>query len=68
MRHDIDGTARMSGIEPEASGTETKADDVNTVACKAFSSLTGPEKARYVGKVVVFFVTFGFVFPNILID
>ena len=50
------------------SGAEPKASDVNTVSGKAFSQMTGAEKVRYAGKVVVFLVTFGFVFPNILVD
>lgn len=50
------------------SGNGSNTNDVNTVAGKAFSQMTGAEKARYVGKVIVFLVTFGFVFPNILVD
>jgi hypothetical protein len=61
MRHDFEGNARMSD-------TETKTNDVNTVTGKPFSRMTGAEKVRYVGKVIVFLVTFGFVFPNVLID
>jgi hypothetical protein len=59
----------MSGSESET-GPETGSEneDVNTVTGKPFSTMTGAEKAKYVAKVVVFFVTFGFVFPNILVD
>ena len=42
--------------------------DVNVVTAKPFAAMTGAEKVKYVAKVVVFLVTFGFVFPNILID
>ena len=42
--------------------------DVNVVTAKPFAAMTGVEKAKYVGKVLVFLVNFGFVFPNILID
>jgi hypothetical protein len=55
----------MSGSAPEA---ESETRDVNAVAGKPFSRMTGAEKAKYVGKVIVFLLTFGFVFPNILVD
>ena len=42
--------------------------DVNVVNSKPFSAMTGTEKANYIVKVVVFLATFGFVFPNILVD
>jgi hypothetical protein len=45
-----------------------KTHDVNVVTAKPFSAMTGAEKAKHVVKVIVFLVTFGFVFPNILID
>lgn len=45
-----------------------KIQDVNVVTAKPFSEMAGAEKAVYVCKVVVFFVTFGFVFPNILVE
>jgi len=45
-----------------------KIHDVNVVTAKPFAAMTGAEKAKYVAKVAVFLVTFGFVFPNILID
>ena len=45
-----------------------KITDVNVVHSKPFSAMTGAEKAKYVAKVAVFLVTFGFVFPNILVD
>jgi len=48
------------------SGTEPASKDVNTIAGKPFSSMTGMEKAKRVGKLVVFLVSFGFIFPNIL--
>jgi hypothetical protein len=59
----------MSGSESETGPkTGSENEDVNTVAGKPFSTMTGAEKAMYVGKVIVFLVTFGFVFPNILVD
>ena len=42
--------------------------DVNVVNSKPFSAMTGAEKAKYLAKVAVFLVTFGFVFPNVLVD
>ncbi len=51
----------MSGIEPGSK-------DVNTVTGKPFSRMSGTEKVKHVAKVVVFLLSFGFVFPNILSD
>jgi len=48
------------------SGEEPAAKNVNTIAAKPFSQMTGMEKARHVGKVIVFLLSFGFIFPNIL--
>ncbi|HKU69561.1 MAG TPA: hypothetical protein VJQ51_01870 [Burkholderiales bacterium] len=48
--------------------SDQKTNDVNLVTSKPFSAMTGTEKAKYVAKVLVFLVTFGFVFPNILVD
>lgn len=50
------------------SGTEPEAKDVNIVTGKPFSGMTGAEKVKHVGKVVVFLLSFGFIFPNILSD
>jgi hypothetical protein len=59
----------MSGSEAETGqGTGSENEDVNAVTGKPFSTMTGAEKAKYVVKVAVFLVTFGFVFPNILVD
>jgi hypothetical protein len=55
----------MSSSGPE---TGSENEDVNAVTSKPFSTMTGAEKAKYVVKVAVFVVTFGFVFPNILVD
>jgi len=49
----------MSGLEPASR-------DVNTIASKSFSRMTGTEKAKHVGKVIVFLLSFGFIFPNVL--
>jgi hypothetical protein len=43
-------------------------DDVNKVKSKPFSQMNAIEKVRHIGKVVVFFLTFGFAFPNVFSD
>ena len=48
------------------SGTEPGTKDVNTITAKPFSQMTGMEKVTRVGKVIVFLLSFGFIFPNIL--
>lgn len=48
------------------SGTEPNPKDVNTLSGKPFSTMTSMEKAQHVGKVIVFLLSFGFIFPNIL--
>jgi len=50
------------------SGEEPVAKDVNTIAVKPPSQMTGMEKVKHVGKVIVFLLSFGFIFPNILSD
>lgn len=35
---------------------------------KKFSQMDGGEKLQFLGKLVLFFVTFGFAFANILSD
>ena len=50
------------------SGTEPKPGDVNTVTGIPFSRMSGTEKVKHVAKVVVFLLSFGFIFPNILSD
>jgi hypothetical protein len=45
---------------------EPKAQDVNTIAGKPFSAMTGMGKVKRVGKVILFLLSFGFIFPNIL--
>lgn len=42
--------------------------NVNTVSGVAFSRMTAFGKIRYVGKVMLFIVTFGFAYPNIFIE
>jgi len=51
----------MSGMEPDAR-------DVNVITGKPLSAMTGVEKMKYVVKVILFLISFGFVFPNILSD
>lgn len=61
------GRYRLEG-EADMSSHEVAPKDVNTVTGKSFSSMTGAEKLRHVGKVVVFLLSFGFIFPNIFSD
>lgn len=35
---------------------------------KKFSQMNGSEKLQFLGKLVLFFVTFGFAFANLLSD
>lgn len=42
--------------------------DINAVTAQAFSQMSAWEKVRHVGKVIVFLLTFGFVYPNIFSD
>ena len=58
----------MDGFPGQGMSEDAKRDDVNVVTAKPFAAMTGAEKAKYVAKVLVFLVTFGFVFPNILVD
>ncbi len=48
------------------SGTEPESKDVNTVTGQPFSQMSRMEKVKHVAKVVVFLLSFGFIFPNIL--
>lgn len=50
------------------SGTEPQLKDVNAITGRPFSQMTGLEKMKHAGKVIVFLLSFGFVFPNILSD
>ena len=43
-----------------------KVDDVNVITSKPFSEMSRMEKVKHVAKVIVFLLSFGFVFPNIL--
>ena len=45
-----------------------KSTDVNAVHVKQFSQMNGAEKLRHIGKVIVFFLTLGFAFPNVFSD
>ena len=51
----------MGGREPDAK-------DVNIITGKPYSRMTGVEKVKHIGKIIVFLLSFGFVFPNILSD
>jgi hypothetical protein len=42
--------------------------DVNAIYGKPFAKMTTREKAKHVGKVFLFLLTFGFAFPNVLSD
>lgn len=50
------------------SGKEPVPTDVNTITGKPFSTMSGPEKIRHVAKIIVFLLSFGFIFPNVLSD
>ena len=43
-------------------------DNINTVSTRKFSNMSGAEKLKYIGKVIVFIVTFGFAFPTLFSD
>ena len=47
---------------------QPRASDVNAVTGKRFFQMTAGEKVKHIGKVIVFFVSFGFAFPNVLSD
>ncbi|HXF68000.1 MAG TPA: hypothetical protein VNK67_15055 [Burkholderiales bacterium] len=49
-------------MEQEKAGTSR---DVNTVHAKPFAEMTFGEKLRHFCKVCLFFITFGFAYPNI---
>jgi hypothetical protein len=55
----LPGEADVSNMEPAAK-------DVNTITGKPFSAMTGMEKVKRIGKIIVFLLSFGFIFPNIL--
>ena len=43
-------------------------DNINTVKTRKFSDMNGSEKLIYLGKVIVFIITFGFAFPTLFSD
>ena len=47
---------------------EQKSNDINAITAKRFSQMTGVEKVAFIGKVIVFVLTFGFAFPNVFSD
>ena len=51
-----------------ASKDERKSTDAKAVDAKRFSQMDFGEKIVHIGKVIVFFLSFGFAFPNIFSD
>ena len=51
-----------------SSKTTQQSDGVNAVTGKSFAKMTLVGKLTHVGKVFVFFLSFGFAFPNVLSD
>ena len=47
---------------------EVSPKSINAVPTKPFSQMNAGEKAIYIGKVFVFFITAGFAFPTIFSD
>ena len=47
---------------------EQKSTNANAAAEKRFAEMNAYEKVVHVGKVIVFFLSFGFAFPNIFSD
>ncbi|HSC94986.1 MAG TPA: hypothetical protein VLC73_08450 [Burkholderiales bacterium] len=47
---------------------QLKTTDVNAIHAKPFAKMTPGEKAKHMGKVFLFLLTFGFAFPHILSD
>ncbi len=45
-----------------------KADEINAVSGKSFAKMTAMGKITHVGKVILFFLSFGFAFPSIFSD
>ena len=46
----------------------THPDRINEVSSQKFSAMSGTEKLKFVGKVVVFLITGGFMFPTLFSD
>ena len=44
---------------------QQKADDINAITARPFSKMSGGEKAKHICKIIVFFISFGFAFPNV---
>lgn len=42
--------------------------EINAPGGKPFAKMSAFEKVRHVGKVIVFFLSFGFAFPNVFSD
>ena len=51
-----------------AKNDEQKSNGVSAAAEKRFSQMTFVGKVTHIGKVIVFFLSFGFAFPNIFSD
>ena len=48
--------------------SELHPDNINAVRGRKFSDMNGSEKLVYLGKVIVFIVSFGFAFPTLFSD
>lgn len=51
-----------------SSNATQKSGDANAVAGQSFAGMTLVGKIMHVGKVIVFLLSFGFAFPNVLSD
>jgi hypothetical protein len=47
---------------------ETHPEQINKVSSQKFSDMSGLEKLKFVGKVAIFLITGGFLFPTIFSD
>lgn len=47
---------------------ELLSDNINKVTGRKFSQMTGMEKIKHIGKVIVFILTAGMAYPNIFSD
>jgi hypothetical protein len=43
-------------------------DSVKTQPLKKFSQMSSSEKLKHIGKVCIFFITMGFIFPTLFSD
>ena len=47
---------------------KTHPDSINAVHTKPFAQMTGVEKLKHIGKVILFVLSFGFAFPTLFSD